>query len=317
MSRFSRDTRIATEGTRADRPDRQHHQTPGKGPGKRTGQPGRFHREVSRQDAPCTGTPRPRDDRRAFRPADTDTPQDDGALGIRLNKYLASAGVCSRRKADELIDQGRVLLNGRRARTGDRVLPGDRVTLDGRPVATSEPRICLMLHKPVRVVSTVSDPQGRTTVLDFVPKEYRHLRLYPVGRLDYYSEGLILLTNDGVLAQRLMHPSNCQHKVYEVLVRGPVTERVLAPMRQGMTLAEGDVTRPARVEAVSAQGNTLLTITLQQGLNRQIRRMCRDSGLTVLRLKRIAEGALALGTLPPGRVRVLSEQELFQLGLHD
>ena len=300
----------------ADRADRQH-----RGPGKRPGQPARLHGNEPRRHSGRE------DDRRSFRPAGQHMPSagtgsqpDDGAAGIRLNKYLAAAGVCSRRKADELIEQGRVLLNGRTARAGDRVLPEDTVTLDGRAVALSEPRVCLMLHKPVRVVSTVSDPQGRTTVLDFVPGEYRHLRLYPVGRLDYYSEGLILLTNDGALAQRLMHPSNCQHKVYEVLVRGQVTEQVLTTMRQGMPLAEGDVTRPARVVArmadASDRGATLLTITLQQGLNRQIRRMCRDCGLTVLRLRRVAEGALSLGSLPPGRVRVLNEQELALLCRH-
>ncbi|MDO5537842.1 MAG: pseudouridine synthase [Desulfovibrionaceae bacterium] len=230
---------------------------------------------------------------------------------MRLNKYIASTGRCSRRAADELIEAGRVRLNGRPAKAGDRVLPGDAVTVDGRAVQIEEGQVCLMLHKPVQVVSTASDPQGRRTVLDFVPEAYRHLRLYPVGRLDYFSEGLILLTNDGALAQRLTHPSHRQTKVYQVLVRGQVTAAVLRTLRGGMTLAEGDRTAPCEVMAAGApNGETLLTITLHQGLNRQIRRMCRDTGLTVLRLKRVAEGGLGLGSLAPGQVRELAPEEV-------
>ncbi len=238
-------------------------------------------------------------------------PEEDG---IRLNKYIAGTGFCSRRKADELIEQGRVRLNGAPAAQGMRVRPSDRVTVDGKPCESQETRICLMLHKPVQVVSTVSDPQGRRTVLDFVPEEYRHLRLYPVGRLDYLSEGLLLLTNDGELAHFLMHPGNCQNKVYRVAVRGKVPDETIARMRGGMTLAEGDVTAPVEIEAtLTASGNTILTLTLHQGLNRQIRRMCRDTGLTILKLKRIAEGPLRLGSLAPGKIRRLSEEEIARL----
>ncbi len=236
--------------------------------------------------------------------------------GVRLNKYLAQSGLCSRRKADELVEAGRVSVNGRRAKAGDRVLPHDRVCVDGRLLGDREEPVCLMLHKPPKVVSTARDPQGRTTVLEYVPKEYRHLRLYPVGRLDYLSEGLILLTNDGALAQRLAHPSNNQRKVYEVEVRGSVTERVLSTLRGGMTLQEGDVTAPCEVEVLGpaarqkAAKTTLLRFVLHQGLNRQIRRMCRDVGLAVQRLCRVAEGNLELGSLPPGRTRVLAEKDL-------
>ena len=248
---------------------------------------------------------------RTTRPSqdETETSQD----GVRLNKYLAGTGLCSRRKADELIAQGRVTINGHPAQAGDRVQSTDTVRVDGEKLTSEEERVVLMLHKPVEVVSTASDPQGRRTVLDFVPQRYRHLRLFPVGRLDYYSEGLILLTNMGELAQRLMHPSHSQHKVYKVLVRGKVSDTALSRMRGGMTLAEGDVTAPAGVEATDHGRDTLLTITLQQGLNRQIRRMCRDCGLTVLKLKRVAEAGLKLGNLPVGETRLLAQEEVASL----
>ncbi len=245
--------------------------------------------------------------------ADRQAGDETAGTGLRLNRFLAGTGLCSRRKADELIAQGRVTINGRAAQAGDRVLPQDTVRVDGEVLKSEDEKIVLMLHKPVEVVSTAHDPQGRRTVLDFVPQRYSHLRLFPVGRLDYYSEGLILLTNDGALAQRLMHPSHSQRKVYQVLVRGKVTEAALSRMRQGMTLAEGDVTAPASVVATSHDRGTLLTITLRQGLNRQIRRMCRDTNLTVLRLKRVAEAGLELGNLPPGETRKLSFAEVAAL----
>ncbi len=236
---------------------------------------------------------------------------DAPATGVRLNRYIASTGYCSRRAADELVAAGRVMIDGRPAGQGDRVMPGQRVSVDGHSLRVEETVVCLMLHKPVRVVSTARDPQGRRTVLDFVPDRYRSLRLYPVGRLDYFSEGLLLLTNDGALAQRLTHPSHNQSKVYRVLVRGEVSGAALDRLRGGMRLAEGDVAAPCEVTAGRGRGNdTVLTFTLHQGLNRQIRRMCRDTGLTILRLRRVAEGPLALGDLPAGAVRELSPSEL-------
>ena len=219
---------------------------------------------------------------------------------LRLNKAIAQSGMCSRRKADEPIAQG--------------VLPSDQVTIDGQPLGASEELVYLMLNKPVQVVSTASDPEGRQTVLDFVPPRYRNLRLYPVGRLDFFSEGLILLTNDGPLAHRLMHPSHNQSKTYEVLVRGVAPESALETMRRGMVLAEGDRTAPVgSVAGATPRGNTVLTFTLRQGLNRQIRRMCRDVGLTILKLRRIAEGPLVLGQLGSGEVRELTASEIARL----
>lgn len=249
--------------------------------------------------------------------------------GIRLNKALADAGLCSRRGADELIFAGAVRVNGRRADSpGLRVRPGrDAVEVDGRPVVLrgaeghrSEP-CWLMLHKPVGVVATVRDPEGRRTVLDLVPPPWNTRRLYPVGRLDFFSEGLLLLTDDGELAHRLTHPRWHLPRVYEVRVRpesGPgLSPGVLETMRRGMTLAEGERLAPveARVaeEGKGREPGVLLRLTLHQGLNRQIRRMCRDLGLTVLRLKRVEQGPLNLGCLPAGGVRPLRPDEVAAL----
>lgn len=237
--------------------------------------------------------------------------KNESAGAERLNKVIARSGLCSRRKADELVAAGRVRVNGHPADPGMRVTAADVVTVDGRPLGAAQECVYLLLNKPVQVVSTASDPQGRTTVLDLLPERYRSLRLYPVGRLDYFSEGLLVLTNDGPLAQRLMHPSHNQGKTYEVLVRGLAPEAAVQTMRGGMTLAEGDRTLPVRIDAaLTPRGNTVLTFTLHQGLNRQIRRMCRDVGLTILKLRRVAEGPLRLGDLASGQVRPLTEQEV-------
>lgn len=242
------------------------------------------------------------------------------AEGIRLNKALADAGVCSRRSADELVFAGRVCVNGVKAESpGLKVLPRDAVLVDGRPVklkSGGSEKCWLMLNKPVRVVSTASDPDGRETVLDYVPEPWRHKRLFPVGRLDFFSEGLILLTDDGDLSYRLMHPRWHLPKVYHVLVRPENGEGAVASalslMRKGMTLAEGDRTAPVEVRPLQGKEGRgiLLEMVLRQGLNRQIRRMCRDVGFTVLRLKRVAEGPIELGGLVPGRVRPLSAGEV-------
>ncbi len=235
--------------------------------------------------------------------------------GVRLNKAIAAAGLCSRRKADELILAGQVRINGTlEENPARRVLPGDRIAVNDRELAAAQEYYYLLLHKPVQTVCTVNDPEGRPTVMAYLPPEVRHLRLYPVGRLDYFSEGLLLLTNDGELAQRLTHPRHHQPKTYEVLIRGSVPETVLAIMRRGMRLDEGQALLPVDVEAKTAEnGNTLLRMVLRQGVNRQIRRMCRDLGLTILRLRRVAQGPLALGNLKPGAARALTTGEVADL----
>ena len=245
----------------------------------------------------------------------SDSGSDSGTEdSLRLNKAIAASGLCSRRKADEFILAGRVVVNGvPEVNPGRQVQPSDAVAVDGRLLNAVQNFCYLMLYKPVQVVCTVSDPEGRPTVMDYLPEDVRKLRLYPVGRLDYFSEGLLLLTNDGQLAQRLTHPRHHQPKVYEVLVRGAVPGAALAAMRRGMVLAEGEKLMPVEVDARPAANGTLMRMVLHQGINRQIRRMCRDFGLTILRLKRVAQGPLELGRLAPGAARHLSTVEVAAL----
>lgn len=252
---------------------------------------------------------------------------------IRINKALADAGVCSRRRADELVAAGRVRVNGETVTSpGLQVAPGvDRLEVDGKPIAAEEQTPCyLLLNKPVRVVSTAYDPEGRTTVLDLVPAQWKKRRLYPAGRLDFFSEGLVLLTDDGELTNRIVHPRHHMPRVYRVLVRGDVNERALDTMRRGMTLAEGEKLAPVEIRVLpgrmhdlsglskdadkpAGQQGTLLEMTLHQGLNRQIRRMCRDMRLTILRLVRVAQGPLRIGVMRPGEVRELTPAEVAAL----
>ena len=262
--------------------------------------------------APRTHAADRADVRRAASAPPESAPRDYVTNGVRLNKAIAAAGLCSRRKADELILAGQVRINGTlEENPARRVLPGDRIAVNDRELAAAQEYYYLLLHKPVQTVCTVNDPEGRPTVMAYLPPEVRHLRLYPVGRLDYFSEGLLLLTNDGELAQRLTHPRHHQPKTYEVLIRGSVPETALAVMRRGMRLDEGQALLPVDVEAKTAEnGNTLLRMVLRQGVNRQIRRMCRDLGLTILRLRRVAQGPLALGSLKPGAARALAPGEV-------
>ena len=265
--------------------------------------------------APRTHAADRADVRRAASAPPESATRDNVTNGVRLNKAIAATGLCSRRKADELILAGQVRINGTlEENPARRVLPGDRIAVNDRELAAAQEYYYLLLHKPVQTVCTVNDPEGRPTVMAYLPPEVRHLRLYPVGRLDYFSEGLLLLTNDGELAQRLTHPRHHQPKTYEVLIRGSVPETALAVMRRGMRLDEGQALLPVDVEAKTAEnGNTLLRMVLRQGVNRQIRRMCRDLGLTILRLRRVAQGPLALGNLKPGAARALTTGEVADL----
>lgn len=242
---------------------------------------------------------------------------------IRLNKALADAGICSRRKADELIFSGLVTVNGIKAESpGERIDPAkDKVVCQGKEVVfCPQKKTCLLLlHKPVSVVSTVRDPEGRKTVLDFLPPAYRSRRIYPVGRLDFFSEGLLLLTDDGELANRLMHPRWHMPRVYHVKVRLPQKNynlpKTIQLMEKGMTLAEGEKLAPVKVKPLSPpqNGELWLEFVLNQGLNRQIRRMCRDTDLTILTLKRISQGPIELGSLAKGKIRELTENEIQSL----
>jgi 23S rRNA pseudouridine2605 synthase len=228
---------------------------------------------------------------------------------MRLAKYLAHAGVASRRAAETMIAEGRVTVAGQvvldPARDVDEGCP---LTVDGRPVAGSEQSVVYALNKPLGVLSTAQDTHGRPTVVSLIADESR--RLYPVGRLDADSSGLILLTNDGELAQRLTHPSFEVPKTYRVRVAGgPVGEGALTKLREGVRLEDG-ITLPAQVRQVE-QG--VLEITIREGRNRQVRRMCEALGHPVVELERIAFGRLKLGELAPGASRLLAGPELARL----
>lgn len=229
----------------------------------------------------------------------------------RLQKLLSSAGVCSRRKAEEYIQAGRVTVNGLTASLGTKADPDrDDVRLDGGALPGAADRLTIMLNKPRGYVSTLSDERGRRTVADLVAD--CGARVYPVGRLDLDSEGLLLMTNDGALAQRLTHPAGEIPKTYHVWVRGAAegaAER-LSRLRD----LEGEPIRPAGVKLLSrGEGTAKLSVTICQGKNRQIRRMCAACGLEVERLRRVREHTLSLGDLPPGKWRPLTAEEIRDL----
>ena len=225
----------------------------------------------------------------------------------RLQKLLSAAGVCSRRAAEDYIAAGRVTVNGVPAVLGQRADPDrDAVAVDGKPLGQRDAWVYLMLNKPRGVVTTLSDEKGRRTVADLTAG--CGVRVYPVGRLDLDSEGLVLMTNDGALMQRLLHPSGEVNKTYHVTVYGPVegaAER-LSAIRD----LEGEPIRPAQVEVLRQTGRTaVLSVTIHEGKNRQIRRMCAACGLTVKRLRRVREHTLELGDLPAGKWRYLTDAE--------
>jgi 23S rRNA pseudouridine2605 synthase len=233
---------------------------------------------------------------------------DDGRM--RLQKALAQAGVASRRAAEDLITAGRVTVNGRVAELGERVDPGDRVAVDGRPVRAERVHTYL-LNKRAGVVSTASDPQGRPTVVEAISSD---VRVYPVGRLDFETTGAILLTNDGELAHRLMHPSSEVPKIYEAVVNGRVGDEALSRLRDGVELDDG-VTLPARVEVLHlGKGSTVLRIEITEGRNRQVRRMGMAVGHPVIRLARVRYDGLGVDGLKPGEWRELRPDELSRLG---
>lgn len=231
---------------------------------------------------------------------------------VRLQKFMAACGVASRRRCEELIAEGRVRVNGALVtEPGTRVTPGsDRVTLDGAPV---EPRssglVYYMFHKPRGCVVTARDPQGRPTIYDFLDSIPE--RVVPVGRLDLDSEGLLILTNDGELTHRLMHPRYGVEKEYHVLTEEPVDEEAVRALREGVEI-EGGRTGPARVRVLS-ENRKRLSLTITEGRKRQVRQMIAAVGGHVVRLRRVREGRLKLGSLPPGQVRPLSRREVQQL----
>ncbi len=231
-------------------------------------------------------------------------------MEMRLQKFLSEAGISSRRKAEEMIVEGRVAVNGKMAELGMKVDPAkDFIKVDGKPVNKSGPKLYFAFHKPRAVMSTLEDPQGRPTVKDFL-RGIKH-RLYPVGRLDYHSEGLLLITNDGEFTNLVLHPAKKVPKTYEVKVKGVVENENLEKLRGGIRLEDG-LTQPARVKpmARTEAGNSWVEITIHEGRKRQVRRMFDKIGHPVLKLKRTSVGGIKLGALGPGGLRPLSPQEV-------
>jgi 23S rRNA pseudouridine2605 synthase len=224
---------------------------------------------------------------------------------MRLNAYLARAGVASRRKADELIKAGRVSVNGERGQLNTFVEQGDRVEVDGRPVERQR-LAYVLLHKPAGVVTTASDPQGRPTVVGLVEHESR---IVPVGRLDADTTGVLLLTNDGELAHRLAHPKYEVEKVYEADVEGEPSDEVLRRLEEGVELEDGR-TAPARVRRL---GPSRVELAIHEGRNRQVKRMLEAVGHPVRRLHRSRYAGLTLERLEPGRWRELTADEVAAL----
>lgn len=229
----------------------------------------------------------------------------------RLQKILASRGVCSRRKAEELITTGRVSVNGLTAQLGDSADPEiDEIMLDGKSLPSQSEYVYIMLNKPRGYVTTLSDEKGRANAAQLVAD--CGTRVYPVGRLDMDSEGLLLFTNDGEFANSLMHPKHEVDKTYRVTVRG-FTEAGLEKLKQPVTL-DGYTIRKPDVKFLRADGTQAhLLVTIHEGRNRQVRRMCDMAGMKVTRLIRIAEGNLKLGDLPRGKWRNLTPSEVAKL----
>ena len=234
----------------------------------------------------------------------------------RLQKILAAAGIASRRKAEEIIRSGRVAVNGAIVtELGSKAdVDADQITVDGKPLASPGRHLYFLLHKPKGYVTTLSDPEGRPTVMDLIGKIPK--RVYPVGRLDYASEGLLLLTNDGDLAQRLTKAGEHMPKTYNVKISGRPDEKSLERLRQGITIALEDdrrvKTSPAKIRLIEDAANPWYEVTLIEGRNRQIHRMFQAVGFLVEKIKRVQFGPLKLD-VPSGKFRPLSDREVAQL----
>ena len=225
--------------------------------------------------------------------------------GKRLNKFIADSGYCSRREADRLIDEGRIRIDGHIGALGDKVLPGMTVTIDGQPLSGQGEKVYILLNKPVGVVCT-TDPREPMNVVDYLNYP---IRIFPVGRLDKDSEGLLLLTSDGEIVNRLLRAAGGHEKEYEVVIDRPVTPEFIRKMSSGVPILD-TVTLPCRVRRT---GERSFNIILVQGLNRQIRRMCEALGCNVRSLRRIRIMNLRIGALRPGQWRMVAPDELATL----
>lgn len=230
----------------------------------------------------------------------------------RLQKFLSEIGFCSRRKAERLIIEGKITVNGKIAKLGDKVTSSDKIHVNGEKITRkSAEKIYIMLHKPRGFITTLSDDRGRKTILDLL-QDFTE-RLYPIGRLDKDSEGLLLLTNDGDFAQKVIHPKADIFKTYRVTVAGKIDENILDKLRDGVVIG-GTKTRKSKIEIECQEPNrTVLIFKISEGKNRQIRKMCESVNLDVKRLKRTHIGKLSLGMLKPGAHKTLSDIEISQI----
>ncbi len=227
---------------------------------------------------------------------------------MRINKYIASAGICSRRKADELIEQGRVKVNGAVLREpGFDVSEGDLVLVDGKPVTGSERFVYYALNKPAGYVTTTSDEMDRPTVMELMTEV--SARVFPVGRLDYETTGLLIMTNDGDLANHITHPSKKVFKTYLAEIDGEISLGQAEQLRRGVDIG-GYTTRPAQVEILKQSGHSKVRISISEGKNRQVRRMFKAVGFNVVSLQRISIGRVLLGHLHEGHYRRLTAEEV-------
>ena len=229
---------------------------------------------------------------------------------MRLNKFIAEAGVASRRGADRLIEEGKVTVNGEKAVVGMTVNPvKDHVKVGGKMLRVDTDKVHLLLYKPAGYLSTSNDPEGRPVVADLVP-EYAGKRLYTIGRLDYTTEGLIILTNDGEFAAKVGHPSTGPEKTYHVRVRNVPDESALERLRAGIERVK---TQPAKISILRSSKNTWLEVTLKEGRNRQIRQMFEKIGNPVVKLRRVRIGNITSQGLKPGQYRLLTPSEIARL----
>lgn len=234
-------------------------------------------------------------------------------MKLKLGKFLSESGVASRRRSKQMVLSGRVKVNGKIAESAGMIVDPEKdiIEVDGRRVELKTQKVYIMLHKPPGYLSTTVSDRGEPTIMDLIP--IKHTRLYPVGRLDKDTEGLLIITNDGDLTYKLTHPKHNVDKVYLVWVIGRPSEESLDRLRSGIMLDDG-MTAPAKVEVLKTlNGVTCIKMTIHEGRKRQIKRMFSAIGHSVLRLKRIKLGPLEIGDLPSGKFRYLSEQEVTAL----
>ena len=235
---------------------------------------------------------------------------------IRIQKYLSEQGIMSRRNAEDAVIRKKIVINGEKAVLGQKVIPEiDEIMVDGVIITRKKEnkKIYIMIYKPAGVITTMSDDQGRTCISDIIDKDEIGGRVYPVGRLDMYSEGLLILTNDGEVANKLMHPKHKISKIYHITIKGELKQETIKKLSEPIEI-DGRKTSPAKIGVIELKnGKTKLKMEIFEGRNRQIRRMCDNLDLIILKLKRVCAGKLNIGTLKPGQWKYLNHNEISYL----